>query len=160
MPLAFTQEDFLVNFNNHVTLLPPAYGVRWEGYVLTRVCLSVHREGGVSQPTQPGGGQVQLGGGVRSSWRGGVRSSRWGGGQVHLAGMGQVQSQGGVSQWGGHYKAGGMPLAFTQEDFLVHFMLPLSVNNKCFLKWLLPLSKLFRHRNFLNINDIESVNVT
>ena len=47
-------------------LLPPAYVVRREGNVLTRVCPSVYPQGGggVSQPTQPGGGQ----------------SSQWGGG--------------------------------------------------------------------------------
>ena len=56
------------------------------------------------------------GGGVRSSWQGGVRSS-WQGGS-------QVQRGGGVSAKIGHrmstlYTASGMPLAFTQEDFLV-----------------------------------------
>ena len=45
-------------------LLPPAYGVRREGYVLTRVCLSVHRGGGGSvSRLSRGGGQVQPGGG-------------------------------------------------------------------------------------------------
>ena len=91
-------------------LLPPAYGVRREGYVLTRVCLSVHRGGGQVQPggggqVQRGGGQVQPGGvrssqggsdpagGVRSSQPGGVRSS-WGGSGP--AGQGEVRSS-----WGG-----------------------------------------------------------
>ena len=67
---------------------------------------------------QPGGESGPAGGGVRSSWRGG--------GQVQLA-EGRVRSS-----WGGdqprqdnrmrssHYTADGMPLAFTQEDFLVN----------------------------------------
>ena len=62
---------------------------------------------------------------------GGVRSSRGGGGQVQLAGGGQVQPGGasGPAGGGGQLQpggvmilrplAGGMPLAFTQEDFLV-----------------------------------------
>ena len=67
---------------------------------------------GGGQVSQPMGGQVQLGG-VRSV-------SRWGGGQVQLAGGGGS----GPSADGGVVSilrplAGGMPLAFTQEDFLV-----------------------------------------
>ena len=68
-----------------------------------------------------GGGQVQLpGGGVRSSCRGGSGPAAGGvrsrGGQVQPAGGGQVQP-GGVSIL--RPLAGGMPLAFTQKDFLV-----------------------------------------
>ena len=72
--------------------------------------LSVHR-GGVS-PAR-GGGSVQPGG-VSPAGRGG--SVQPVGGEVSPAGGGSVQSGGGS---GTHYKAGGMPLAFTQEDFLV-----------------------------------------
>ena len=79
-------------------LLPPAYVVRREGHVLTRVCPSIHD----SVCPQGGGGQssVQLGGGVRSSGVGGeVRSSRRGGGQVQPVGGGVRSSRGGeVSQ--------------------------------------------------------------
>ena len=131
-------------------LLPPAYVVRREGNSFTLfVCphlgggvRSVSRRGG-SGPAGGGSGPASWGGsgpagGVRSSWRGsgpagggGVRSSR--GGQVQLrGGVGQVQPaggvrsswQGGVSQPGGvsilRPLAGGMPLAFTQEVFLVY----------------------------------------
>ena len=65
-----------------------------------------------------------LGGGVRSeSSRGGIRSESRGSGQS-IRGGGSVQPGGGVSQRGGGVSilrplAGGMPLAFTQEDFLV-----------------------------------------
>ena len=61
---------------------------------------------------QPGGGQVQpAGGGSGPAGRG------WGGGSV--PGRGGVRScqRGGVSIL--RPLAGGMPLAFTQEDFLV-----------------------------------------
>ena len=74
-----------------------------EGYSFT---LLVCSRGG-------GGGfrSVQPGGGVRSNCRGGgFRSSCWGGG-------GSVQPAGEVSIL--RPLAGGMPLAFTQEDFLV-----------------------------------------
>ena len=59
---------FLLNY-----LLPPAYVVRREGYVLTRVCPSVCPQGG-------GGGQ-----------------SSWGGGGVSPAGRGVSPARGGVS---------------------------------------------------------------
>ena len=58
--------------------------MRREGNVLTRVCPSIclSTGGGVSQPTQPGGGgQSNRGVGGQSSWGG--------------------QSSRGVSQWGG-----------------------------------------------------------
>ena len=89
--------------------LPPAYVVRREGNVLTRVCLSVHR-GGQVQPGEgevrsscwggggsgpaAGGGQVQLGG-VRSSCWGGVRSSCRRGGSGPAAGGGSGPAAGG-----------------------------------------------------------------
>ena len=99
--------------------------------------MSVHQSvcpqgGGQVQPA--GGGSSQRGGG------GGVRSSRQGGGGSGPAGGGgQVQPGGGGvrSSWGRGgqprydnrrsycYAAGGMPLAFTQEDFLI-FVLILS----------------------------------
>ena len=67
-----------------------------------------------------GVGQVQPGGGVRSSQgeEGWVRSSRQGGsGPARGGGVGQFQPAGGVSIL--RPLAGGMPLAFTQEVFLV-----------------------------------------
>ena len=74
----------------------------------------VQLAGGGGQVQLAGGGQVQPGG-VRSSWRGGVSgpavgvSSSWpGGGQVQPGGVRILRPL-----------AGGMPLAFTQEDFLV-----------------------------------------
>ena len=129
--------------------LPPAYIVRQEGNSFTLFVSphlgggsgQVSCWGGSGQSVSWWGGcQVsQLTGGVRSvSWRGaqvsqlmgegcqvsqpgGVRSSWWGGsgpagrgGQVHLGGG---QSVGGVSIL--RPLAGSMPLAFTQEDFLV-----------------------------------------
>ena len=70
-----------------------------------------------------GGGQVQLaGGGFRSSQQGGSGAVT-GASQVQPAGGGQVQLGGQPAGWGDHYTAGGMPLAFTQEDFLVVFVL-------------------------------------
>ena len=88
-----------------VRLLPPAYGVRREGYVLTRVCLSVH--GGGSGAA--GGGSGPAGGGEGQS------ADSAGGGVRSMGGSGPASRGGG----GGHYTAGGMPLAFTQGDFLV-----------------------------------------
>ena len=87
-------------------------------------------EGGSGQSADRGGsGQsADMGGGVRSSQWGGVRSVSWGGGQVQPAGggggSGQSADGGGVrSSQGGvsilRPLGGGMPLAFTQEDFLV-----------------------------------------
>ena len=83
-----------------------------------------------------GGGQVSqlTGGGVRSSWWGWVRSvsrrggSGWGGvvrgSQVQLVGGSGPAGEGGGQSAGRGVSilrplAGGMPLAFTQEDFLV-----------------------------------------
>ena len=76
--------------------------------------------GGGQVKVQPGGGQVRVQrGGVRSESGGGqVRVQLGGGGQVSPAGGGGVsQPAGGVSIL--RPLAGGMPLAFTQEDFLV-----------------------------------------
>ena len=63
------------------------------------------------------------GGSVSRLSRGGVRSSQQGGGQLQPA-RGGVRSSGGggsapAGRGGGHYTAGSMPLAFTQEDFLI-----------------------------------------
>ena len=106
---------------------------------------SLFTSGGGSGPAA-GGGQVQLPGGSGPAAGGGVRSSCWGGsgpaagegagpavgGVRSSCRGGQVQLPGGVrsSCWGGgsvqlggvsilYPLAGGMPLAFTQEDFLV-----------------------------------------
>ena len=78
-------------YQTQTGFLPPAYGVRREGYVLTRVCLSV--TGGCQ--VQPGG--VKSSRGVRSS-RGGVRS---------------IWRQGGVSR-GGSAKIG------QHSEYLLH----------------------------------------
>ena len=91
--------------------------------------------GGV-RSVQPGGGQVSpAGGGLRSvQLRGGgrVRSVQPGGwvGQSSRGGGGSV-SRRGVSIL--HPLAGGMPLAFTQEDFLVFLVLGSKLNFTGFL---------------------------
>ena len=74
----------------------------------------VSRGGGVGQPR--GGGVGQWGGGV---------GQPWGGGEGWVSG-GRGVSHGGR---GGQVQAGGMPLAFTQEDFLVYFQIDLGMNN-------------------------------
>ena len=90
----------------NLTCLPPAYVVRREGNALTRVCPSIHqsvcpREGGVSQPTQPGGGQS-----ADSARRGSV-SWLSQGGSVSRGGVGVSQpGSGWVSQLG---RGGGQP---------------------------------------------------
>ena len=82
--------------------------------------------GGGSGPASWGGvGQVQPGGWVRSSQGRGVGQVQpvGGVGQVQPGGVGQVQPAGGGQSAGGvsilRPLAGGMPLAFTQEVFLV-----------------------------------------
>ena len=89
------------------TILPPAYVVRREGYVLTRVCPSIC---------------LSTGGGQSSRRGGGVTPASGGGGSVQPAGW--SVSGGGA---GTHYTADGMPLAFTQEDFLVISVFTVSV---------------------------------
>ena len=101
-------------------LLPPA-SEGW-GKVMFSVCSHLGGGGG----SGPAGGGVRSvsrwgGGGSGSSWQGGVRSvSRWGGGSGPAGGGGG----GSVSGGGGGVSilrplAGSMPLAFTQEVFLV-----------------------------------------
>ena len=121
-----------------VFFLPPAYVVRREGNSFTLlVCPQGGggqvqpggRGGQVSQPTGGGSGPAGEGG---SGPAGGVRSSQGGSGQSAdgggsgpagggvrsvSRGGGQVQPAGGVSIL--RPLAGSMPLAFTQEDFLV-----------------------------------------
>ena len=85
--------------------------------------------GGV-RSVQPGGGQVraQPGGGVRSEpSRGGGQVSPAGGGVRSVQPGGGVRSAGGVSIL--RPIAGGMPLAFTQEDFLVFYFFILNNYN-------------------------------
>ena len=131
--------------SSYVSFLPPAYVVRREGNSFT---LSVHTWGGVR--SGGGGGQVQLEGGSQVQLAGGCQVQpggqvqlMGGGGQVQPVGGGGVQvqlvggvrssQQGGVrsSRWGGvsilRPLAGGMPLAFTQEDFLVLVIFTLSI---------------------------------
>ena len=134
MPLAFMQEDFLVVIIMIETVIlfsviTACVHSMTEGYSFT---LLVCSQGG-SGPA--GGGQVQLPRGVSPArgvrHRGGLAGrSATGGGQppggFRSRRGGQVQL-GGV--WGGSarqdnigstcYTAGGMPLAFMQEDFLV-----------------------------------------
>ena len=113
------------------------------GYIFS-LCVSPH--GGVPHPADGGGGvppsAVQAGG-TPSSYQGGTPSSWWGGVppyQVQVGGYPiqliwvgyPIQLMGGGTLAGGTppphqssiactcYAAGGMPLAFTQEDFLVH----------------------------------------
>ena len=88
--------------------------------------------GGGGQSSRGGGGvsRASGGGGLSSQWgEGGGQSSQWGGSVQPAGGGGGVSPasrggarQGGVSQDRNYYTAGGMPLAFTQEDFLVIFV--------------------------------------
>ena len=84
------------------TFLPPAYVVRQEGNVLTRVCPSIH------QSVCPQGGEsvsrLSQGGGV-SPVVGGGQSSRLGG-SVQLGGVGQSSWGRGSVQWGGSVQPG------------------------------------------------------
>ena len=120
-----------------------------EGNVFT---LSTPGGGGQVSPAG-GGGQVSpaRGGSGQSSRRGGSGQSSRGGGQVSPAGRGegsvqlagggsgQSSQQGGSVQPGGGVSilrplAGGMPLAFTQEDFLVNcngFRLAMKIFVQC-----------------------------
>ena len=75
-----------------------------------------YSRGGWVSPAGGGGGQSSQGG-VGQSSRGGGVSSASGGGWV--SGSVQPGGVGGVSQDRTYYTAGSMPLAFTQEDFLV-----------------------------------------
>ena len=106
---------FLPNYDS--SFLPPAYVVRREGNVLTRVCpsinLSVHRgRGSVSQLSWGGGGSVQPAG-VGQSSQGGI--SPGGGGQSSEGGSvqlgGSVSPAEGVSPARGVSPAGGVSLA-------------------------------------------------
>ena len=121
-------------------LLPPAYVVRREGNSFTLLVCS--RGGGYLYPIMlcniSQNAMGQLGGGypARSSQGGYPARSSWGGvpwpggvswpggypGQGGYPGRGGTLARGGT-QLGQHrstcYTAGGMPLAFMQEDFLV-----------------------------------------
>ena len=141
--LLLSQKQKISIFIWFLQYLPPAYGVRREGYVLTRVCLSVtggggqvQPAGGRSGPADGGGGQVQLTGGSgpadggggwgpadrEGGWGpasgGGVRSSQPGGGQVQpTGGGGQVQpTRGGQVQPGG----GGSAKIGQHMEYLLH----------------------------------------
>ena len=126
-----------------------------KGNVLTSVCPSVCPRGGVrSSNQQPiggvspaGGGQVQPGGGsVQLGW---VRSSQ-GGVQVQPGG-GQVQLREGVRSSRGGVSilrplAGGMPLAFTQEDFLVVYCRNETSEVHCSVRQLIGILKIQRNK--------------
>ena len=134
-------------------LLPPAYGVRgkvmfWQASVLPSIHLSVHRggwypdPGGVPGPPRgvpgpPGGTRTPPGGVPRPPpGEGGVPGPPRGG-----SGSGTPPGQDRRST---HYTAGGMPLAFTQEDFLVsEVFAQLLVRHQWFIKWCLLFIYLF-----------------
>ena len=63
--------------------------------------------GGSGPASRGGSGPANRGGQIQLTGGGGVRSSRGGGGQPRQDNIGSIC-----------YTAGGMPLAFTQEDFL------------------------------------------
>ena len=138
-------ESFVVIWWYFITLclLPTAYVVR--GKVMFSVCSHLG-EGGTRARSSRGGGylsQVQPGGGPR--WWGTpprvppVRPGRGGtlAGEYHTSGTPLHQTwPGGVPRQGGGtppsstwYAAVGMPLAFTQEDFLFWLKYLLYVNN-------------------------------
>ena len=111
-------------------------GKKWEPWVLFSVCLSVHILGGVPQSGLGGGTHPRSGQGgthPRSGWGGypipGLArgSPRPGTGYSPRPGMGYPPEPGTgypPPTWdiaSTCYVAGGMPLAFTQEDFLVTF---------------------------------------
>ena len=115
------------------SFLPPAYVVRWEGNVLTCVCLcACPHGGGVPHPAKRGYPYPAIGvlpssqkGISPSSQKGVLPPCHWGypprsakRGYPHPANRG-----GGTPIQVTCYVAGGMPLAFTQEDFLVSIFL-------------------------------------
>ena len=129
--------------------------------------------GGVSHRggSGPGGGGSATGG-VRSSWGGSATR----GGQVQLGGsstrgvrsrQGGGQPLGGFrSSWGGGqprqdnigstcYMAGGMPLAFTQEDFLVQMKFKTKTSKPLKLKVYNKLKLFCPIRRFLVHSDTE-----
>ena len=89
-------------------------GQRGEGWV-SRGGQPGERGGSVGRSGSVGGGVGQQGGQLE----GGV--GQQGGGVVQQGGRGGSAGGGGVSRGVGQPGAGGMPLAFTQEDFLVNF---------------------------------------
>ena len=109
-----------------MSLLPPGYVVRREGNVLTCVCPSVcpQAEGGTPRYLPPS--QVSMGGGGTPRYLSPAARSGWEGVPPrYLPPQSQVRMGGGSTprylplQPRIYYTAGGMPLAFTWEDFLV-----------------------------------------
>ena len=97
-------------------LIPTVYIVRWEGYVLTHVCPSVC--------PHPGGGGVYPCRGGTPSWVTPPPRQTWPGGYPTLGTPPRLNlAEGGYptsgNRWSTWHAAVGMPLAFTQEDFLV-----------------------------------------
>ena len=108
--------------NSNTDYLPPAYGVRREGYVLTRVCPSIclSTGGGGVRSSWGGGGQVQLPGGVgQVQWGGGGSSPAAGGGQVQPGGGSgpAVGGGGGQVKLGG---GGGSAKTEQHREYLLH----------------------------------------
>ena len=150
-------------YSHHVSfLLPPAYVVWREGTVFTGVCLLTSRWGGgyLVSDFRGGGTWSQIfgggvpglrfsGGGTWSQIFGGVPGLRFSGGVPGLRLLGGVYPVYG-------YTAGGMPLAFTQEDFLVRKCCFWQVNYRTRFLWFhrtgLPIP---RHlTGFMEVNAI------
>ena len=117
---------------NHVTslnLLPPAYVVRREGNVLTRVCPSVCPQGGRGYLPWPCPRYL---------------STPW---------PGQDGGEGVPQRTYPHprprtcYTAGGMPLAFTREDFLV------DINKFIWILWSWVLVNFIKYFRFVLMNS-------
>ena len=105
-----------------------------EGNIYTWECLSVHHWCGGGTPSQVWGDPISgLGGTPSKVWMGGTlsqvwgvphpRSGWWGGGGYLIPGLAWGYPIPGLDRRVPHPSeraaAGGMPLAFTQEDFLV-----------------------------------------
>ena len=106
-----------------LSFLPPAYVVRREGNVLTRVCPSVCPRGGGGQSSQQGGGWVSPARGVGGQSSQGVSPAGGVGGQSSRGG-GSVQpgggqsSRGGSVSWGG--QLGGSAKIGQQNEYSLH----------------------------------------
>ena len=120
-PAEFHSDPIFV-MNTH-SFLPPAFRRNGEGNVFTGVCL--HLRGGAGTPIWPTGG-IPL---PRSGWGSTPSQVRTGGTPPPPAGWGTPprrgpRSGGDTPNWNSMActccAAGGMPLAFTQEDFLVY----------------------------------------
>ena len=134
-----TQDTIVSICNFNEQFLPPAYVVRREGYVLTRVCPSICLStGGGQSSVQPGGVRSSWGGGsgpargVRSSWGGSGPAG--GGGQVQPVG-GSGPASGGVrsSRWGWSSQPGGVSQDRTTEWVVTTWVCLLHSHRRTFL---------------------------